>query len=270
MKQLSVLNPLDHLRLLWWVLVMPQQLIDYRKKFGEKDERRVGKWLVSTLTWLPLLIPSLALGLEWLPHSTDASLEGYLWISAVLVGCWLWIGMNGDLDKEVAGIVTICEMVVVAVVVDVVASGIISNVVASAEATMVAESTDISGETMLYSDDILIIYEKLVFVIHVCIGVLVAATVVVILNMAGDAALGVLLGVLLGVTLNVMFVMVIFMRFDFLMGAVIMSVVMTINVKKSLKTGTTSWLAFLDFPLLIAAHLFLIYFCFFDGWRLFV
>ena len=53
-------------------------MIDYRKKFGEENEKRVSKWLASTLIFFPLLIPSLALGLEWLP-------ETYLWISAGLI-----------------------------------------------------------------------------------------------------------------------------------------------------------------------------------------
>ena len=51
-RRLSPWNPLDHLRLLWWVLVTPQRLKAYRGAFGEKDERRVGRWLVSTLIWL--------------------------------------------------------------------------------------------------------------------------------------------------------------------------------------------------------------------------
>ena len=42
------------------------------------------------------------------------------------------------------------------------------------------------------------------------------------------------------------------------------------GVEKSLKTGTPSWVAIFVFLLLITAHLFLIYYCFLDGWRLFV
>jgi hypothetical protein len=38
MKQLSPRNPTDHLRLLWWVFVVPKQLIAYRAIYGEEDE----------------------------------------------------------------------------------------------------------------------------------------------------------------------------------------------------------------------------------------
>ncbi|OQY53907.1 MAG: hypothetical protein B6247_13510 [Candidatus Parabeggiatoa sp. nov. 2] len=170
----------DYLRLLWWVLVMPQQLIAYREKFGEKDERRVGKWLVSTLTFLPLLMPSLALGLEWLPHSAKAWLpETYLWISAGLVGCWLLMGWLGDLDDDGAGIV--------------------------------------------------------LFFVGMAFGV----ALVVALGAKGIVA--------------------------FFMAGFVVEV-----VEESLKTGTPFWLARLAFLLLIAAHLFLIVYCFLDGWRLFV
>jgi hypothetical protein len=49
-RRLNPRNPLDHLRLLWWVLVTPQQLVIHREIYGEGDERNVGKWLSSTLT----------------------------------------------------------------------------------------------------------------------------------------------------------------------------------------------------------------------------
>jgi len=70
-QQLSVLNPLDHLRLLWWIFVMPQQLKDYKAIYNE-EVKLVGQWLVSTLTWFPLFILTLTLGLELLPHSSKA------------------------------------------------------------------------------------------------------------------------------------------------------------------------------------------------------
>ena len=79
-RRLSPWNPLDHLRLLWWVLVTPQRLKAYREAFGEKDDGRVGKWLASTLTWLPLFILTLALGVGTLPSTEDApSSTACLW-----------------------------------------------------------------------------------------------------------------------------------------------------------------------------------------------
>jgi len=89
-QQLSPWNPLDHLRLLWWVLVTPRWLKAYRETFGEKAERGVGKWLVSTLIWVPLSIPVLAMGLGILPNTEgDYSLSAYLLTIAVFVFGWV-------------------------------------------------------------------------------------------------------------------------------------------------------------------------------------
>jgi len=232
-RLLSALNPLDYFRLLWWVLVMPQQLIAYRKKFGEKDEMRVGKWLASTLMWLPLLMPSLALGLEWLPHSDKAWLpETYLWISAGLVGCWLlarWLffeeimfGVAFGVAFDVAfGVVGVAVDVAVGVTVGV--TLIMAFIVAFIVALVVGKVVD-----------------------KVAVGV-----VFVVPLVAGYVAGYVAVGVAFLVTFLVTF---------FVAGI----------VKESLKTGTPSWLARLAFLLLIAAHLFLIYYCFLGGWRLFV
>jgi len=100
-KRLSPLNPLDHLRLLWWVLARPQQIRLYRQLFGETDENRVGKWLVSTLTWWPLLMPTLAAGFEiLLPSNDNWPSQAYLWFSVLLVGCWLLTGRLGDEGKD--------------------------------------------------------------------------------------------------------------------------------------------------------------------------
>ena len=257
-QQLFVLNPLDYLRLLWWVLVMPEQLYYYRKKFGQKDERRVGKWLVSTLLWLPLLMPSLALGLEWLPHLSKAWLpETYLWISAGLVGCWLLTGLFGDLDEGwpvvVAGVVCIVTTVItVAVMLDIAVN--VAVVVMLGVAVVV---------TFLMTD-----------------GMADYLARIVIYGLA-DVKNGVAIGVMLGVMFSVAFsitgmILTVFVRA--FVGALVVAVVGVI-LNKSLITLRTcinfkirfhSWLARFAFPLLIAAHLFLIYYCFFDGWKWFV
>jgi hypothetical protein len=99
-KRLSPLNPLDYLRLLWWVLVKPQQLQAYRNTYGEEDENHVGKWLVSTLTWWPLLMPTLASGLELLmPTADNWPPNAYLWFSVLLIGCWLLTGKLGNVGE---------------------------------------------------------------------------------------------------------------------------------------------------------------------------
>ncbi|HEW98013.1 MAG TPA: LysM peptidoglycan-binding domain-containing protein, partial [Beggiatoa sp.] len=224
-KKLSALNPLDYLRLLWWVLVMPQQLIDYRKKFGEKDDKRVGKWLVSTLVWLPLLMPSLALGLEWLPHSNNAWLpETYLWISAGLVGCLLLMGWLGESDAEWVGVVGDVAFGVVLLVVPFVVAFVVPFGAAIYVAIVVA------------------------FVVVIVVGVGVGGSVV------GSLAISVVGIVAIGTAIDVAGNVAGIVTFCVVIGVALL-------VKKSLQTGTPSWFARLSFLLLIAAHLFLIVYC---------
>jgi serine/threonine protein kinase len=194
-RQLSPFNPLDHLRLLWWTLVMPQYLEGY---YGEDD---VGNWLVSTLVWLPLWMPTLALGLEWLPTTAYAwSPNVYLWISVVLGGFWLLTGWFGDMNEDWVVFVASFVAFVVAVVV----------------------------------------------AVGVAAGVALVVAVVVAGGVAGVVAF---LVTLFGLGFGEEFI-----------G----------TVKESLRTGTPSWIGSFAFVLLVVAHLFLIYYCFLGGWRLFV
>ena len=82
---------------------------EYQRKQREQAEaarrqaevKQTGKWLVSSLIWLPFLYPTLALGLETLPHSADASSPTtYLWISGALFIPWLFTGIFGDSEDD--------------------------------------------------------------------------------------------------------------------------------------------------------------------------
>ena len=229
-KKLSALNPLDHLRLLWWILVMPQKLIDYREGFGEKDDKYVGKWLIITLTWLPWLMPCFALGLECLPHSNNAWLpETYLWmISVGFAGCWLLKGVGSDLNEDSALSVLIYMMI-----------GVLIGV-ANGMALSVAIGVAIGVVIGLIKGvaDAVALSMKISVIIITMIGV----TSIVASVMASVIASVMPIGVIGGVALLV-----------------------ALLVEKSLETGPPSWLARLGFLLLIAAHLFLIYYCFLDG-----
>jgi len=235
---LSLFNPFDHLRLLWWILVMPQQLIAHRAIAGDKEQERVGKWLVSTLIWLPLLIPTLGLGLEVLPHSSKAwPADTYLLSSGGVFVCWLLTGLLGSIDNDVVGVVV---GVVAFVVVGVVMFGVV-----------------VVGVVMFG-----VVAFGVMF--GVMFGVGVAGGV------AGGVAFGVVGGVVVGVAAFVAFVAVGGVAFVAVGGVVVgVAAFVAFVVKKSLKTGTPSWITRFAFLLLIAAHLFLIFLCFLGGWRLF-
>ena len=90
-RQLCLWNPLDHVRLVWWVLVKPQCLRAYREAFGSGDEHRLGKWLVSTLIWSPLFLAALGVLLDEMSFSAVSPL-----VIIGLVVAWTLTGWLGD------------------------------------------------------------------------------------------------------------------------------------------------------------------------------
>lgn len=77
-------------------MVAPQQLVPYHEAYGKNAERSVSTWLVSTLACLPPFLLTLALGLETLPRTdiTPSSVI-FLWLSVAVALVWLlsaWLG----------------------------------------------------------------------------------------------------------------------------------------------------------------------------------
>jgi len=226
-------NPFDYFRLLWWMLVIPQQLINYREKFGEADEMRLSKWLTSSLIWLPLLIPNLALGLELFSHANNALLpETFFKISAGLVGCWLLVGWLGDLDKDFAFLVVLLVAFGMGFGVAGIVAGGVVVIVAVIVAVLVAF--------------IVAFVRSIGFAFFVAF--IIAAGMVAHLEAGIEAGLEACVAgiVMVGIAFFV-----------------------AVNVKASLTNGKVSWLARFAFLLLISAHLFLIYYCFLGGLGLF-
>jgi hypothetical protein len=89
---------LDQLRLLQWLFLKPERLIDYRMHRDDESLRQVGAWLVSTLAWLPLAIPTLGYSLGTIPVVSPSPLNLFLvWILFV-VGWFAtgWLNMRGS------------------------------------------------------------------------------------------------------------------------------------------------------------------------------
>lgn len=267
---LSPLNPLDYLRLLWWTLVMPQNLKDYREIFGDKDEKCIGNWLVSTLVWLPLWILTLALGLELLPSIANAwsyteiwwlskawSPNVYLWISVVLSGIWLLTGWLGNVDKDWAFIVAFVTAFVMAgnmIVVTVVMMG-------SVEFVLVFFRLDRRYFLEKWQTKVLLTFFKLdrlyyqkqnkwKLLITISVIAMIMTKVLVDNAWIGLVFVVAVLIIFFGVFLSIKF--------------------MAPIIDNGLKTGTPSWIARSAFVLLIMAPFFLIYYCFLGGWRWFV
>jgi hypothetical protein len=210
-KPLSALNPIDYIRLLWWILVKPRQLQIYRRTFGEKDENRVGKWLVSSLTWGPLLIPILASGLERLslvPENWPPSV--YLLFGVLLIGCWLTTGFLGNVGE----------------------GNVMSNITFG------------------------VMFGMTFGVVYVLANIL---AFLVAIDVATSQAFGVAYVMAYVVAFYIAYVVAIAVAFS-----------VSDTITNSLITGTPSSSIRIAFLLLVAAELFLFWFCFFEGEQLIV
>lgn len=260
---LSAWNPLDHLRLLWWLLMAPQTLNAYQEQYGKDSVHPVGNWLASTLTWLPIFIPTLALGIGTLPSSTPAF---YQWTSTALILLWLLTGwFGGRKNKEEKELLIGVGLFVVGAVGLFVARGIAAEVTAGVAAAVAA-------------------------------GVVLGMAVGVALEVTGQVAKAVLKGVARGAArgvrliLLVMFAMIFTMIFAvtgvmglvmalivaFVMALVVESVLAGVVVgvvagivagvvEDSIKSGQASWLSRLIFTILLLDYAFLIWYAFLGG-----
>jgi serine/threonine protein kinase len=284
-SQLSSLNPLDYLRLLWWTLVRPQTLKEYRNRFGTQDEKHLGNWVTSTLIWLPLFIPTLALGLGFIPSTNQVwSSSIYLSFSLMLGGCWLLTSWLGEKEEDLffllaigiaflvtSSVVSSMEVelslaiyVAALVAIGMAISGAISVAVGMAfgVAFGIAAGTTIMVMGMV-GVSVIIIFMVTAFTLNSLdfkwnIGVLLFLTGSVAGSVAGVMMDNVWIGVAVAVAIPTA-----------IMG-IFSGVKIADAVKKSLETGTPSWFARLALVVLVLDYLYLIYYCFLGGWRWFV
>jgi hypothetical protein len=95
-RSLQIWNPIDHARLLWWVFFTPDELTRYRARLGPDSTRGIGTWLASTLLWLPLLIPIVAVALRTIPVQDDL-VPLWIIIAGIVLG-WAVTAWAGGLE----------------------------------------------------------------------------------------------------------------------------------------------------------------------------
>ncbi len=105
-KRLSPWNPFDYLRLLFWVFFASHHLANYKKEYGVSSSAAIGYRLVYTLTWLPLFLLTLALGIGTIPRGVNARMSStyYLWFGGGIVLIWLLsvlFSKTDGLEKQV-------------------------------------------------------------------------------------------------------------------------------------------------------------------------
>ena len=92
-EKLKIWNPFDRLKLLWWVLVTPQKLHDYKDIYGEPAKENVNEIdakLAIFLPWFILVLSAFAVGMGFLPLNENALKPHiYLIITGVFIAYWL-------------------------------------------------------------------------------------------------------------------------------------------------------------------------------------
>jgi serine/threonine protein kinase len=236
-KQLSALNLLDYLRLLWWGLITPAKVIAYENKFEYNTSIFICLFVI--FTQLPLLTLGLALGLEWIFNPEDTLLQGiYLWVSIVIAGL-ISIGLisglynlHGDRDLLPLLISHIVVMVIVVMVIGMDVWNFYYTDILKYSYVWVADPISNMAGT----------------VVGVIAGLIAAAVVVI---------------------LTFIFLMIIFLvLMSLLIGVAEVSNIPINNITSSCLLAKL--FSILIFLLLIAYNIFLVYYCFFDGWKLFV
>jgi hypothetical protein len=249
-RPLSPWNPLDHLRLLWWVLVTPQQLKAYRAAFGENAERRVGKWLASTLAWLPLFVLTLAMGLGTLPGAETGRLRtADLWTSVGLVLAWMLTGRLGKDSGCLAGLMLLI-------------TAMLSTMFAVSARVLAFDTAVVDVVAFNAVGGI-----KVVLAMGLLFGLAAVAAIIIVAVVVGDAAHYMAI-----VAAGYVAMHIVIGRLTFFVAFLLAlpTAYFLVNVvKKSLKTGHLSWFARGAFGALMLAYTFLIWFSFLGGWQVF-
>jgi tetratricopeptide (TPR) repeat protein len=244
-------NVLDHLRLLWGRLAPP--LAACLAALVEAAEHGAGGWLVSTLTWLPLFIPTLALGLGALHYTERVPFPAvYLWASLGLGLAWVLTGSLGRVDDRVA------------VALGAIGAWVMAFVVAFVVLGSMAFDLVVEGATRGVLGSIAVVVAFVVaggaasgmadavagkMAAAVAAGVATAMTFVVAFGVVGVVVFGVVGGVASAVAVG-------------LMGGVVGGVVcnMVAGVAKSAEAAL---------GLSLLAHVFLLWFSLLGGWQVF-
>lgn len=246
-KSLSGWNPLHHLRLLWSVLVDPQNFLRYKAEADTEHLYQIGKWSASTLIWLPLFIPSLALATETLPRTLPASLND-LSLTISLFIAWLLTGWFGDRQDDAP------------VMVGVIASGIVASTIMlgltgglmSALTGCLALGIAFGMSTRLALAIAFSVTDRVGSGVALGMvgGIIFGSITNVILGLGQEMAIG----ITIGIALIVLFI---------LAGS------MLLRLNPEANKGLTSLLGMIGFALLLLSHIFLLCYSFLGGWQLF-
>jgi len=97
---LSIWNPSDYFKLLWWLFIQPKQFQNRRYQITTQL-KQMGAWLGSTLIWLPLFIPvigkSLGLVVQYALPPLNISFPDWC---IIVILAWIITGLFGNLGEK--------------------------------------------------------------------------------------------------------------------------------------------------------------------------
>lgn len=257
-RRLSPWNPVHYLKLLQWIFITPYKLKAYQTQSGKIYKsllQPIGGYLTSILTWLPLLLPTLALGLGRLPLRVDAwPTTTYWWISLSLIGMILlsnWLDSKGVSDTIFG-----------------VAIGVAFSVagIAAFGVVLGLPSINVAGSVIFGVTSILASFIAGLVALCIAFGVvgsiaLFFASVValgVVISVAFVLAIGIASGEGNSVVFGVVFVLLSGISFGVVYG-------MVGGVGNSITKGVASWLGYSCYGAFILAYVFLIWYCYLGG-----
>lgn len=245
-QPLSAWNPVDHLRLLWWLLVTPTVLYQYKEHFGEHSLYPISRWLVSTLIWLPLFIPTLAFTLAILP-SPPISIYDWILLNGGLLMAWLLTGWLGDREDNLA------------VIISVLAAGVVSS------STMVG----VTGGSMSAVGGSI--------ALGLALGMAFRLALAIAFSLAGSVASGVALGMVGGVVVGAISNVALGTARNIASGMTVGVALIIIFILAGSTTPTineqpnhTMILGGFVFSLLLVTYFFLVWYSFLGGWQFFM
>lgn len=138
-QALDAWNLLDQLRLMQWLFLSPGRLVEYETRWGEESSRQVGAWLVCTLAWLPLVIPTLAYSLGTIQVEGASRLSLFLVWILFMVG-WFTTGLLNMRGSQLASLIAFVIATVVTLLIYTLIGGIDGIELAPDAVTQVATS----------------------------------------------------------------------------------------------------------------------------------
>lgn len=208
-------NPLHPLLLSWWLFYQPGKIVVHDNAYGQEAKHGAGNWLATTLTWMPVFIPSMALALRpelaaaWRAQ-TAFELYGIAFPLVVIIHVFVLTGAASILPKKDRGGI-LARLMWLGVVVVVVGGAVLSAASDAAFSVTDVAALSVAGVTTFVvavgvafsvaDDAVAVMAVGVAFVAAVGVAFLVAgaATFVVADIVAGIVVFDVLAAVAIGV-----------------------------------------------------------------------